>query len=63
MAAKFEETYQVPQMKHLVAACAHQYTKEQILKMEAEIVKCLGFELITDSAFKFYEPLALQGGL
>jgi hypothetical protein len=30
IAAKFEETYQVPQVKQLVACCANQYTAAQI---------------------------------
>ena len=41
-------------MKHLVAACAHQYSKEQILRMEADMLRCFNFKLITDSAYKFY---------
>jgi G2/mitotic-specific cyclin 3/4 len=31
ISAKFEETYQVPQLKQIVSACASQYTKEEIL--------------------------------
>ena len=33
IAAKFEETYQVPTVKQLIAACANQYTASQILKI------------------------------
>lgn len=33
IAAKFEETYQVPQVKQLVTCCANQFTTAQILEM------------------------------
>ena len=39
IAAKFEETYQVPQLKQLAACCAHQYTPEQILEKEADMIR------------------------
>ena len=32
IAAKFEETYQVPTVKQLISACAGQYTASQLLK-------------------------------
>ena len=54
IAAKFEETYQVPTVKQLISACAGQYTAAQLLKMEADMVNLFGFELIVNSAFKFY---------
>jgi Cyclin, N-terminal domain len=43
MAAKFEETYQVPQVKQLVTCCANQYTAAQITEKEADIIKELNF--------------------
>ena len=58
IAAKFEETYQVPQMKQLLSACAGQYTHLQLLNMEADMLSVFGFDLIINSTFKFYEPLA-----
>lgn len=63
IAAKFEETYQVPQIKHLLSACAGQYTNVQLLNMEAEMVNLFGFDLIVNSSYKFYEPLAKIAGL
>ena len=63
IAAKFEETYQVPQMKHLLSACAGQYTNVQLLNMEADMVNVFGFDLIVNSSYKFYEPLAKIAGL
>lgn len=57
IAAKFEETYQVPQLKQLVACCANQYSSVQILQKEADILEHLNFSLIVDSAYKFLEPL------
>jgi hypothetical protein len=43
IAAKFEETYQVPQAKQLASCCAGQYTTAQILDKEADIIKELNF--------------------
>lgn len=54
IAAKFEETYQVPQVKHLTRACAEQYSKSQVLAAEADIVSVLNFDLIVNSVYKFY---------
>ena len=63
IAAKFEETYQVPQVKQLVSCCAGQYTVTQILQMEADIIKQLNFQLISNSSYKFFEPLTKVIGL
>ena len=63
IAAKFEETYQVPTMKQLLSACAGQYTASQLTKTEADMVNTFGFDLIINSAYKFYEPLAKVAGL
>ena len=43
IAAKFEETYQVPQAKQLVSCCAGQYSITQILEKEADIIRELNF--------------------
>ena len=43
IASKFEETYQVPQVKQLVLCCANQYTAAQILEKEADILRELNF--------------------
>ena len=63
IAAKFEETYQVPTVKQLISACANQYTATQLLKTEADMVNIFGFNLIVNSTFKLYEPLAKVAGL
>lgn len=63
IAAKFEETYQVPPLKQLVSCCAYQYSASQILEKEADIVKELNFSLIVNSAFRFFEPLSKVIGL
>lgn len=63
MAAKFEETYQVPQVKQLVTCCANQYTAAQITEKEADIIKELNFELIVNSSYKYFEPLCKVIGL
>lgn len=58
IAAKYEETYQVPEIRDLVHLSAKAFTKEQILEMEADIIKQLDFDLIVDSTYKFFSPLA-----
>ena len=37
---------------------AKAFTKEEILEMEADIIKELDFDLIVDSAYKFFSPLS-----
>jgi hypothetical protein len=63
IAAKYEETYQVPELRDLVHLSAKAFTKEEILDMEADIIKELDFNLIIDSAYKFFAPLAKLSNL
>lgn len=63
IAAKFEETYQVPQLRQLVNCCANQYTSAEILQMEANIIDQLSFSLIVTSSFKFLQPLCKVAGM
>ena len=63
IAAKFEETYQVPPLKQLVSCCAYQYSASQILEKESEMVKELNFNLIVNSIYKFFEPYSKSIGL
>jgi hypothetical protein len=63
IAAKFEETYQVPPLKQLVACCAYQYTAAEILAKEADIIRELGFCLIVNSSFRFFDPFSRAIGL
>lgn len=58
IAAKYEETYEVPELQDLVSLCAKAFTKEDFQEMEATILKALDFDLIVDSMFKFLEPFA-----
>lgn len=46
IAAKFEETYQVPKVSNLMFICDSTYSKEQILEMETEIIQVIGFNLM-----------------
>ena len=50
-------------MKQLLSACAGQYTTTQLLNTEADMLGVFGFDLIINSTFKFYEPLAKISGL
>jgi cyclin B len=56
LAAKYEETYQVPEAAELVAISAKVFTKSDILRMEAEIVRTLDFNLVFNTAYNFLEP-------
>lgn len=38
IAAKYEETYNVPELKELVHLSANAFTKKDILKLEADII-------------------------
>ena len=57
IAAKYEETYQVPELDDLVHFAAKTFTKQEIIKMEAEIIQELNFDLITITSFRFFEAL------
>lgn len=50
-------------MKQLLSACAGQYTSLQLINMEADMLNVFGFDLIINSTYKFYEPLAKVAGL
>lgn len=52
--AKYEETYQVPELDDLVHFAARAFSKQDIIKMEAEIIQELSFDLITITSFRFF---------
>lgn len=58
MAAKYEETYQVPKLKNLIFICDSAYTAAEILEMEAELFLAVDFDLIKVTMFSFFEVLA-----
>ena len=53
IAAKYQETYNVPEAKELIKISARIFTKEELLKMEADILKALDFSLIFNTSFHF----------
>lgn len=53
IAAKYEETYQVPDLTDLVNLSAKAFSKQELLKMEADIVKTLDFNLVFNTSYKF----------
>lgn len=57
VAAKYEETYQVPESSELVSLSARAFSKGDLLRMEAEILKALDFNLIFSTAYHFLAPL------
>jgi len=46
IAAKYQETYQVPKMSNLERLCDHAYKAEDILYMEGRILEVTGFSLL-----------------
>lgn len=54
IAAKYEETYQVPELNDLVHFSAKAFSKDQIIKMEADIIEALDFNLIMETSFRFF---------
>ena len=56
IAAKYEETYSVPEIKELVHLSANAFTKSDLLRLEADILLTLDFNLIMNNTFKFMEP-------
>lgn len=57
IAAKYEETYQVPEIQDLVHYSANAFTRQEVIKMEADIIETLGFDLIMGTSFRFFEAL------
>lgn len=58
IAAKYEETYNVPEVKELVHLSANAFTKSDVLRLEADILQALDFNLIMNNTLKFMEPFA-----
>jgi hypothetical protein len=56
IAAKYEETYNVPEVKELVHLSANAFTKSDVLRLEADILQTLDFNLIMNNTLKFMEP-------
>lgn len=56
VAAKYEETYQVPEIAELVSLSAKVFSKNDLLRMEAEILRALDFNLVFNTAYHFLEP-------
>ena len=56
IAAKYEETYQVPDADELVSISAKIFTKNELLDMEANIIKTLDFNLVFNTSYNFLEP-------
>jgi hypothetical protein len=48
IAAKFQETYQVPKLSNLEQLCDRAYQKEDILQMEGRILEMVGFDLLVE---------------
>lgn len=62
-AAKYEETYQVPELDDLVHFAAKAFTKQEVIRMEAELIEVLEFNLIMTTSYRFFEALAKISGM
>ena len=56
IAAKYEETYQVPEAAELVSLSAKAFSKGELLRMEADIIKALDFQLVFNTPYHFLSP-------
>ena len=54
IASKYEEIY-APEVRDFVYITDKAYTKEEILKMEQQILMMLDFNITTPSAYRFLE--------
>ena len=54
LASKFEDIYP-PESKELCYLCENAYTKEEIYKLEGEILSLFNFDLVFVSAFDILE--------
>lgn len=54
IASKYEEIY-APEIRDFVYISDKAYTKEDILKMEFDILTSLDFEIVSASAYRFME--------
>ena len=57
IAAKYEETYQVPEVEDLVHYSARAFSRKDIIRMEADIIETLNFDLIMGTSYRFFEAL------
>ena len=57
IAAKYEETYQVPKIANLVYICDSTYTEQQILNMESKILLHIQFDFLKTTSFSFFQTL------
>lgn len=63
VAAKYEETYQVPEAGELVGLSGRAFSKADLLRMEAEILVALDFNLVFSTPYHFLEPFCRLAGL
>lgn len=54
IAAKYEETYQVPKIGNLVYICDAAFDSQQILEMEASVMLVLEFGVLVNTALHFF---------
>lgn len=59
IACKFEEVYP-PEIRDFIYISDKSFSKEEIIKMESNILSSLNFDLITVSSFRFLERLSLS---
>jgi cyclin B len=54
IAAKYQETYQVPKLSNLLYICDNAYSGAEIIGMEGDIIKCVGFDILLEPSTLTY---------
>jgi hypothetical protein len=62
VASKFEDIYP-PDTKELCYLCENAYSKEEILKVESDILSVFGFELMFTSCYDLLEQFYFTMGI
>lgn len=55
MAGKFEETYRIPSIRHLLKFLEAPLEKRRIIEMEQKIIEVLDFKLIKEVPLRYLE--------
>lgn len=54
IATKYEEIYP-PELKELLNISENKFTKEEVLKLEYEVIKTLDFNFFSSTSYRFLE--------
>jgi hypothetical protein len=57
IAAKYQETYQVPKIGNLVFICDSTYSQKEILDMEGKILLIINFDLLKVTSLSYFDTM------